>query len=137
MNVIEKTKEILEKCPSINKLFGEINVDFSSTYPESYGLSSVGDSIVSEDILGNQLRQHSFLLYSTFSGINDLERLRNSGVILEISQYLDGLENIPVDNGFITKITSSNGTIYEVLDENSNDILRYQIQITVNYKLER
>lgn len=144
MNVIEKTIEILQSFPRISEVCNEIHIDFADPEPTSYGLSSMGDALISEDILGNQKRQHSFMLYSTFSGINDFERLSNSGVLLELSQWLSALENIPITHsingteysGFITEISAENGLVYSVPQENCFDGIQYQLQIIVKYTIE-
>ena len=86
MNIIERVIEILQSFPKIQTVCNEIHVDFADPEPTSYGLSSTGDSLVSEDVLGNQIRQHGFLLYSTFSGINDFERQENSTALLELAE---------------------------------------------------
>ena len=78
INIIETVRDILENFPKISEVCNEIHIDFADPEPTSYGLTSTGDSLIKEDILGNQTRQHTFMLYSTFSGINDYERLLNS-----------------------------------------------------------
>lgn len=88
MNIIETVQQILQSFPKINEVCNEIHIDFADTEPTSYGLSSIGDTLLKEDILGNQTRQHTFMLYSTFSGISDYERLNNSGALLELSLWL-------------------------------------------------
>lgn len=144
MNIIEKTKEILLQFPDISLVCNDINIDFAKNTPTSYGLSSVGDTLLSEDILGNQKRQHSFILYSTFSGINDFERMTNSTAITNLSVWLskqvggevtaelEDFEHI----GKITGIATGGGTLYEVPDGNIIKGLRYQLQIEVQYTIE-
>lgn len=144
MNIIEKVRDILQSFPKISEVCNSIHVDFADPEPTSYGLSSTGDSLIKEDILGNQLRQHNFMLYSTFSGVNDYERLGNSGVLLELTNWLPkqlGAEiETVIDNetykGEITKITAENGMLYNVPQENMTDGVQYQIQIIVQYTVE-
>lgn len=141
MNVIEKIRDILQSFPKISEVCNEIHVDLTDPKPTSYGLSSIGDSLIKEDILGNQTRQHSLLLYSTFSGINDFERQENSSALLELSNWLPkqtGAEVITEINGElfsgeITKITAENGMLYSVPQENEIDGMQYQLQIAVQY----
>lgn len=141
MNVIEKIRDILQSFPKISEVCNEIHVDLADPEPTSYGLSSIGDSLIKEDILGNQTRQHSFLLYSTFSGINDFERQENSSALLELSNWLPkqtGAEVITeiggeLFSGEITKITAENGMLYSVPQENEIDGMQYQLQIAVQY----
>lgn len=144
INIIEKTKEILLQFPQIALVCNDINIDFAENAPTSYGLSSVGDTLLLEDILGNQKRQHSFILYSTFSGINDFERMTNSEAITnlsiwlskqmgaEITTELDGI----VHTGEITAVSTGGGTLYEVPQGNVIKGLRYQLQIEVQYAIE-
>ena len=143
MNIIEKMREILTNFPKISDICG-VNVDFAAAEPTSCGLSSIGDTLIYEDILGNQSRRHSFMLYTTFSGINDFERLNNSSTLQELAVYLTMCKDIPVTTqtletqaaGMITKITAGNGRIYELPQENVVCGLRYQIQIEAEYTVE-
>ena len=126
--------EILESFPKISTVCNEIHIDFADPEPTSYGLSSTGDSLIKEDILGNQTRQHSFLLYSTFSGINDFERQENSTALLELSVWLKEQVGAEIETttedetykGIITKITAENGMLYAVPQENNLREIRLQ-----------
>lgn len=144
MNIIEKVREILQSFPRISEICNEIHVDFAAPEPTSYGLSSIGDSLVREDILGNQIRQHTFILYSTFSGCNDYERLGNSTALLELSHWLHTQTDQDVESkigeetfaGQITKLTAENGMIYSISQENLVDGIQYQLQIIAEYTVE-
>lgn len=141
MNIIEKVKDILTNFPRIGDVVGDIHIDFTDTEPTSYGLSSVGDELVKEDLLGNQVRKHGFLLYSTFSSINDYERLDNSTALLELSAWLGQQKGQPVETiiggqtytGKITKLTAANGMLYSIPQENVLDGVQYQLQIAAEY----
>ena len=144
MNIIERMKSILQSFPKISTVCNEIHIDFADSEPTSYGLSSIGDSLIKEDILGNQTRQHSFLLYSTFSGINDFERQENSTALLELSLWLQEQTGAQVEtvigehtySGEITTITAANGMLYAAPQENNIDGMQYQLQITAQYTVE-
>lgn len=137
-------REILESFPKISEVCNEIHIDFADPEPTSYGLTSTGDSLIKEDVLGNQTRQHTFMLYSTFSGINDYERLLNSSVLTELSQWLSVkkgdivLSQIGDDvyRGELLSIRAENGTLYEVPQENNIDGLQYQLQLVAEYTIE-
>lgn len=144
INIIETVRGILESFPKISEVCNEIHIDFADPEPTSYGLTSTGDSLIKEDVLGNQTRQHTFMLYSTFSGINDYERLANSSALLELSQWLSlkkgdvVLSQIGDDlyRGELLNIKAENGTLYEVPQENAMDGFQYQLQIVVEYTIE-
>lgn len=144
MNIIEKMIEILESFPKIATVCNEIHIDLADPEPTSYGLSSTGDSLLKEDILGGQTRQHSFLLYSTFSGINDFERQENTSAVTELSLWLERQTggavateiNGEIHRGEIIKITAENGMLYAVPQENNMDGMQYQLQIIVQYTAE-
>lgn len=137
-------REILESFPKISEVCNEIHIDFADPESTSYGLTSTGDSLIKEDILGNQTRQHTFMLYSTFSGINDYERLANSSALTELSQWLSFkkgdvvLSEIGDDlfRGELLSIRAENGTLYEVPQENNIDGLQYQLQLVAEYTIE-
>lgn len=141
MNIIEKVRDILQSFPKISEVCNEIHIDFADPEPTSYGLSSTGDSLVTEDVLGNQKRQHSFLLYTTYSSINDYERLNNSTALLELSAWLSTQISAEVETiiddetytGEITKLTAANGMLYDVPQENELDGVQYQLQIIAEY----
>ncbi|MBQ7131242.1 MAG: hypothetical protein IJO29_01600 [Oscillospiraceae bacterium] len=144
MNIIEKMREILQSFPKISQVCNEIHIDFADPEPTSYGLDPIGDELISEDILGNQKRQHNFMLYATYSGINDYERMANSGVLLELTHWLHnqiGAEIISTIDaverrGEITKITANNAMLYQIPQENTADGLQYQLSIQVQYSVE-
>lgn len=144
MNVIEKTREILQSFPRIAEVCDSIHVDFADPEPTSYGLSSMGDTKISEDVIGNEKRQHTFMLYTTYGGLNDYERLSNSGTILELAQWLSRQSGILVSHticgeeylGVIEEINTENGMLYSVPQENTVDGVQYQLQIIVKYTLE-
>ncbi len=145
MNIIEKVRELLQTFPKIAQICDTVHVDFTETETDSYGLASMGDALVSEDILGNQTRQHTFMLHSVFSAVNDYERLTNSGVLLELAQYLDTCVGDEVTHevdgithmGQITKITTANGYLSLIPDENTIKGWFYQLQITAEYTIDK
>ena len=145
MNIIERVRNILESFPKISEVCNEVHIDFADPEPTSYGLSSTGDSLISEDIIGNQKRQHSFMLYTTYSSINDYERLHNSSALLELGVWLHDQLDAEVETtigstvytGTITKLTADNGMLYNSPQENELDGIQYQIQIIAEYTVRR
>lgn len=141
MNIIEKTKDILLKFPKISMVCNDINIDFADTRPTSYGLSSVGDELIYEDILGNQTRLHNFMFYASYSGINDFERSENSAALTELSVWLTKQVGEAVSteisgellSGEITEIKSGGGRLYAIEDNQTVTGMRYQLQISVKY----
>lgn len=144
MNIIETVRSILESFPKISDVCNEVHIDFADPEPTSYGLSSTGDELISEDVLGNQKRQHSFMLYSTFSSINDYERMLNSTALLELGLWLEEQTDCEIESavgdsiytGKLTKLTAANGMLYNVPQENELDGVQYQLQIIAEYTVE-
>lgn len=145
MNIIELIKSILTKFPKIAEVCNDIHVDFTDPEPTNYGISSAGDALVSEDILGNQTRRHNFILYAVFQSQSDYDRMANSGILLELSYWLEKQANqqqfiIPLGNveyvGRLTDITCDNGMLYEIPDGNMNAGVLYQLQIAAYYDVE-
>lgn len=145
MNIIELVKSILQNFPKINEVCNDIHIDFTDGTSDSYGLSSIGDTLLAEDILGKQRRQHNFLLYAVFQSVNDYDRLNNSGTLLELQLWLEkqaqhqefensvGNEHL---TGKLTKLTCSNGMLYAIPENNFNSGVQYQLQITAEYEIE-
>ncbi len=143
MNIIELVKSTLQEFPKIGKI---VHIDYNKSNPDTFGLYPTGDRLVKEDILGNQIRKHNFILYAVFQSFNDYDRLANSGTLLELQmwleQYADGQEiSINIGGkeltGQLTKLTCANGMLYNIPDENMNSGVQYQLQITAEYKIER
>lgn len=132
LNIIEIVQDLLLQFPKISEVCNEIHVDFTDTEPTNYGLSSTGDTLITEDLLGNQRRQHNFVLYAVYQSMNDYDRLNNTGVLLDLALWLESQNPSP-----ITKITTANGMIYAIPNENYQDSVQYQLQITAQYKIER
>ena len=63
MTIIEYMRQKLTEYPKISEFLtgDDIHIDFTEPDPVNYGLSSNGDSLVKEDILGNQIRRHNLL----------------------------------------------------------------------------
>ncbi len=144
MNIIEFVRTALSKFPKIAEVMGAVHVDFTDESPTNYGLSSTGDELVFEDVLGNQTRQHNFVLYAVYQSVNDYDRLNNSGTLLELQYWLERQakeQEVTAKiggrelKGKLMSLVGSNGMIYEVPDT-SNGGVRYQLQIQAKYKIE-
>ena len=143
MNIIEAVRGLLSDFPKISEVAGALHVDFTNPPPDSYALSSTGDTRVSEDILGNPTRQHTFVLYTNWQSVSDFDRLNNSGVMLELAQNLEkngrGIA-VPADidgavyEGITTGVTCSNGMLFAVPETLHGGVI-YQLQIAANYKI--
>lgn len=150
MNIVEKMQEILTSFPKIKNL----HIDYNENAPDEFGLYPTGDRLVSEDIIGNQERSHTFILYATFQSFNDYDRLQNSGLLLELqhwfespdwqnfvlsSCYTDLEVSTEIDGGeyfgTLEKITCANGMLFSIPDNNLNSAVRYQLQITADYTI--
>ena len=145
MNIIETVKDLLQKFPKISEVCNDVHVDFTEAETDSYGLSPTGDTLLFEDVLGNQTRQHTFTLYAVYQSVNDYDRLANSGVLLELQMWLEregtGMSiSAEVGNetftGTVKKIVCSNGMVYAVPQENMTDGVMYQLQINAQYTIE-
>ena len=143
MNIVECVKELvqnaLEECG-----LSTLHIDDSSAEPQTFGLAPLGDMLLKESVTGAvQQRQHTFMLYAAFSGINDYERLTNSGLLLDLALLLERSAGSFTHtlgessfSGCIDSVTTANGAIHDVpLDESVYGI-RYQLQIIVKYTLE-
>jgi hypothetical protein len=143
MNVIELVKQILTDYPKILEFTNEVHVDFTDSEPTNFGLSSTGDQLIKEDVLGNQIRQHNFVLYAVNQAFLDYDRLANSTFLLDLTYWLEIVANkqeITVDEqsrGKLLSISSANGMLYSIPTGDIMDGVTYQIQIYAQYKIER
>ena len=144
MNVIETIRSLLASFPRIAELTGVVHVDFTDGTVGSCSLSPTGDTLIYEDIVGNQRRAHTFLFSQEYSAINDYERVSSSGLLLELAVWLSKQTNIPVQtvvndtayDGEVTKISAVNGMLIAVPQENNADAYLYQLTITAEYTIE-
>lgn len=144
MNIIDKMKELIAGCSLISTIADELHIDYTDGEPAGFGLAPLGDTLIGKDVTGcGMRRQHTFMFYSIFSAINDYERLANSGVLIDLSIWLEnqggtfeqavGSETY---SGEITRITTANGRLYDVPLDSGAFGYRYQLQIIVEYTLE-
>jgi len=145
MNIIEQVKQLLSDCELISNLNGELNIDFTEDSPVSFGLYPTGDQLLKEDVLGNQDRQHNFVLYAVFQSFTDYDRLANSTFLLDLAYYLEKVETgqeieVTINNktvtGKLTKLSSANGMLYGYQNETLSGPVTYQIQIQAQYRIE-
>lgn len=140
MNIIETIQTALASFPKIN----ELHIDYNDDAPDNFGLYPTGDRIITQDIIGNQTRNHNFVLYADFLSFNDYLRLQNSNTLLELQYWLEKYPNqqtitAMIDeeekNGVLTKITCSNGMLFSIPDGNINSAVRYTLQISAEYQI--
>lgn len=140
MNIIETIQAALASFPKIN----ELHIDYNDDAPDNFGLYPTGDRIITQDIIGNQTRNHNFVLYADFLSFNDYLRLQNSNTLLELQYWLEKYPNqqtitAMIDgeekNGVLTKITCSNGMLFSIPDGNINSAVRYILQIAAEYQI--
>lgn len=145
MNIIELVRQILTDYPKITEFTNEINIDFTDDTPTNFGLSSMGDQKISEDILGNQVRQHNFVLYALNQSFTNYDRLVNSTFLLDLAYWLEQYKNEdPIEvtindktvSGKLLGLSSANAMLYMVPTGDINDGVTYQIQIYAQYYLE-
>nr|DAJ65102.1 MAG TPA: Minor capsid protein from bacteriophage [Caudoviricetes sp.] len=146
MTIIDFMKTKLSKYPKISDflLNDDIHIDFTEPTPTNYGLSSTGDSLIKEDILGNQTRQHNFAMYAISKSYTDYNRLENSNFLYELSHWLENLEveefiteiNEKAINSKFIKARCANAMSMGLVGETISDGIIYQIQIYAEYILE-
>ena len=147
MTIIDFMRKKLSEYPKIQEFLAgeELHIDFTDPDATSYGLSSSGDTLVKEDLLGNQQRRHNFVLYAVNQSFTDYCRLANSNFLLELGYWLERLpeeDGSYVDTGdeiltgrFI-KATTANAMAMQPMGATVNDGVLYQIQIYANYEIK-
>ena len=88
MTIIDYMRQKLTEYPKISEFLAgdDIHIDFTEPDPVNYGLSSTGDALLKEDVLGNQIRQHNFTMYAVGQSFTDYNRIAKwqfpSGAVL-------------------------------------------------------
>lgn len=140
MTIIDFMRKKLSEYPKIAEFLAgdDIHVDFTDPEPTNYGLSSNGDSLIKEDLLGNQTRQHNFVMYAVGQSFNDYNRLANSNFLLELGYWLERLPEEPgiESRGTFKKAWAANAMAMQPMGETVSDGVLYQIQIYAQYKIE-
>lgn len=148
MNIIELVRQILTDYPKMEEFTNKIHIDFTDNEKKSdFGLSSIGDTKVKEDVLGNQTRKHSFMLYAINQAFNDYDRLSNSTFLLELSHWMELLnadkyeveETIDgcVYKGKLLSLECANAMAFQIPTGDIKEGVMYQVQIYAQYSLER
>lgn len=147
MTIIDYMKNKLSEYPKMSEFLAEndIHIDFTDPAPVNYGLSSTGDSLLKEDLLGNQTRQHNFVLYAVGQSFTDYNRLANSNFLLELAYWL---ERLPEEEGITAmareqelkgrflKATTANAMSMGLMGDTIDQGVMYQIQIYAQYRVE-
>lgn len=147
MTIIDFMRQKLTEYPKISEFLAgdDIHIDFTEPDPGSYGLSSNGDTLVKEDVLGNQIRRHNFALYAVGQSFTDYNRLANSNFLLELGYYL---EHLPEESGLTVdiggqelpakflKATTANAMSMGLMGDTINEGVMYQLQIQAQYFVE-
>lgn len=144
MNIIEAVKSTLSEYPKIKEFCSTIDLNYADSKNSSAGLFPTGDSLIKEDILGNQLRRHNFMLYAKNQSFSNFDRLANSSFLLDLGYWLEQRTNIPITvnigsvekNGVIKSIGCNNAMLYNVASENTENGVEYQLQIHAEYSVE-
>lgn len=147
MSIIDFMRQKLTEYPKISEFLSgdDIHIDFTEPDPVNYGLSSNGDSLLKEDVLGNQTRRHRFVMYAVGRSFTDYNRLANSNFLLELGYYL---EHLPEEGGITVhigereqtgkflKATTANAMSMGLMGETIGEGVIYQIQIYADYFVE-
>lgn len=147
MTIIDFMRKKLTEYPKIAEFLAgdDIHIDFTDPAPINYGLSSTGDSLIKEDLLGNKTRQHNFVMYAVGRSYTDYNRLANSNFLLELSYWL---EQLPEADGIVANIgnhelsvkflkaTTANAMSMGLMGETIDQGVMYQLQIYAQYKIE-
>lgn len=147
MTIIDFMRQKLTEYPKISEFLAgdDIHVDFTDPAPVNYGLSSTGDTLLKEDLLGNQTRQHNFVLYAVGQSFTDYNRLANSNFLLELAYWLErlpegaGITAVAGERelkGRFLKATTANAMSMGLMGETIDQGVMYQIQIYAQYKIE-
>lgn len=147
MTIIDYMRKKLTEYPQISEFLAgdDVYIDFTEPEPVNYGLSSTGESLIKEDVLGNQTRQHNFVMYAVGKSFTDYNRLANSNFLLELSYWLNNLP--PGDEldvrigermakGRFLRATTANAMSMGLMGDTIDKGVMYQLQINAQYKIE-
>lgn len=144
MNIIETVRKMVTDYPKILAFTNNVHVDFTESEPTNFSLSSSGDTLATEDILGNQTRTHSFILRAFNQAFEDYDRITNSTFLLDLNYWLEKQKGqqitVTIDNvdknGKILKMSANNAMLFSVPTGDIRDGVVYQIQINADYSVK-
>lgn len=138
MNVIERMQDTIK-----NLLDTEVHIDFTEESEACYSLSTVSDTKLKQDIIGNQTRMNSMELSMTKLSPMDYDRLNNSSFLLNLGYELETYKGLEITttiqgqerSGHIKSISVSNGQPFYTSED--RQYITYLIQIKVVYDLRK
>lgn len=143
MAILATVKSYLEECSLLSDYGSTINVEF---LPGEVGVFSIeevpGNIVVSTDILGNQVRQFTFIIACRFVYSEEAQQMiDNSGFMEDFSNWIDEQSyegNLPDlgSNMTATEIIVETGAYLYNIAAGMRDA-RYQIQCRLLYDYER
>lgn len=138
-SIIQSVREYIATCPLLSEIpVSKKAIDWTDETADNYGITPDGDSLLKGFISGggNGKRQYAFALFVRKFTLTDLNNLANSEFLERLQAWCDTqtkLKNFPeMPLGCTpTKITASNGFLFE-LDKTGKTGL-YQIQFKLIY----
>ena len=143
MNVIETVKDLLSRCSILDE-FNGVHIDYTEGETGEAGLFSNGATKTGEDLIGNPRYRIAFTLYTGLRSATEYDRIQNSDLLLRLTYYLDQIKNIAITEdvngteypGEITRISCANALLFDYPSGDPNKGVRYQLQISVDYRID-
>lgn len=161
-SVLNTVKRAVANCITIREPNQRVKVDFSESVIGDLSIFPVGPTFVKRDVLGNPVYKLVLTLYSQLSTFNDYDMANNATFMSNLTYSLNKLKRMEIEEslenylyfneftrfsettffgsaekltGKILSLDAGNGLKYDYPTGDANDGARYQIQITVTYKL--
>lgn len=137
MNILEKMQNVIADF-----LNNDVHIDFTEESDECYSLSTVSDSKMKGDVLGNQTRINNMELLLTNLSPDDSDRLRNNSFLIDLGYRLELVKEeeiaVQIDSqehtGHIKNVTVANAQPFYTSED--RQYITYMIQIKVIYTIE-
>lgn len=145
MNIVELIRSITTEYLKSSNLTDEIHIDYTvdDGNTENVGIFTVGDTKIGEDILGNETRRNSIVMYLVRQASEDCERLENASFLINMADAFDNIredfydvdigEGENIKHGKLKSIACSNSMLYGRTTGTGDPV--YQIQLLATYKL--
>lgn len=137
MSVIEVVQMFLQTYDGMSmRPISEVLTDEVDLYPNSYALTSVGNSLTESDCLGNETYQNSYVFYAKSASANEIDRKENHAFLENFTNWIEGKNRKREyphigDNCEIKSISVSNAMLFGVDSEGET---LYQVQIQLHYE---
>lgn len=138
MNLFETVEKIVRDYERFDEYGDTVNTDFGNNEEGNVVVIGEGDTLIKEDILGNETHKHDFSIIAINQAVTNYDRLKTNDWLLSFASYLRKQRDIEFDCSdgecVIQKIEASKGIVLGAPEDDINNGVGYSLDLAVIYK---